>query len=79
MYPTGLSPSQSIHTPPNAGSDRNFRKAARAAGSSNWIFPGSCSANWRIMRSSSGSSSGVAARIVGSDTLLTALFDQFCD
>src|SRR5229473_1678676 len=78
-YSTVLFPSQSIHPPPNTGRDRNFRKEARAAASSNWIFPGSCFAKWRFMRSSSGSSSGVASRIIASGTLLTALFDQFCD
>src|SRR5712664_2622830 len=39
----------------------------------------SCPSRRRIIRRSSASSWSVASRIVRSDTLLTALFDQFCD
>src|SRR6266404_2306 len=79
MYPTGLLSSKSSQVRPNAGSERSRRNDARAAGSSNLIFPGSCSARTRIMRSSSASSWRAPSRITSADKLLTALFDQFCD
>src|ERR1700674_2621744 len=79
MYPTGLFASQRSQTRPDAGRDENLRKAVRAAGSSNLIFPGSCSARARIMRSSSASSDGAASRMTSADTSFTCLFDQFRD
>src|SRR5216684_326811 len=79
IYPTGLFASQRSQTRPNAGRDENLRKAVRAASSSNLIFPGSCSARARIMRSSSASSDGAASRMTNADTSLTTLFDQFRD
>src|SRR5229473_4889746 len=79
MYPTGLLSSKSSQARPNAGSERSRRNDARAASSSNLIFPASCSARARIMRSSSASSEGAASRMTNADTSLTTLFDQFRD
>src|SRR5215472_17114230 len=64
---------------PNAGSDRNGWKAARAADSSKGITSGSCFARVRIMGMSAASSPRVASRNCSAGILFPALLEQFGD
>src|SRR5215468_5131052 len=72
-------PSEISQMRPNAGSDRNWRKAERTAETSNGMAPGSWLASSLIMGKSAVSSPGMASRNSKGGTLFSALLEEFCD
>src|ERR1700745_596131 len=72
-------PSEISQMRPNAGSDRNCRKAERVADSSNGMAPGSWPASSLIMGKSRVSAPGMASRNSKGGTLFSALLEEFCD